>query len=337
MKYLFIIISAMTVFCSGAYAQSYSYSTVTITGVAKEPYDTVGLFPDVHHTKPIKTSRIDPQTRQYSITVNIKKDMVEYESGMNGVDLRFWQDKNQNGELDQNEEASGCHFVIMNPKTKQLTFEVYGGTTYTVNSKIFKYDYGCFLNDNIVQIKDLSHYTNYSNAPQEMRNNPEETAPVVDTLKSGFKVPILGVQRNGWVVIPGGHCSYVYNPKFVQLSLLEFEVIPFPSKIQGPAKIYSHPSTEAYIIQTLKAGYEMKGIGRVKDQPWIQVAPYKDSSVRGYVLEEAVVSNSPPSDTQLQKSQSPDSQSHDSQPVTQNKASDPVNKALGFLKNVIKF
>lgn len=118
------------------------YSSITISGIVKEPYDKVGLFTDEHAIKPNKVRHIDCRrhsSRQYTITIDIPTDMVT-DGNDYFINLRFWKDTNDNNITEQYEPSSASHFVVWNPQANEISLEVCKGPTYKIDAQSFKYD-----------------------------------------------------------------------------------------------------------------------------------------------------------------------------------------------------
>lgn len=286
MKYIISVLLGAILICSVVYSQTPKFSSITISGVAKEPYDKVSLFADGHAVKPLRTSIIDSKSRRYSITINAKKDMATYDSGDIGVDMRFWKDTNNNEEFDKDEKRSQCHFMLWDPKTKQMILQVYGGPTYKIDSSTFTYDYGRILTEEVIQVQGLDLYKNSSKTPLSIRDYPEATALELAKIEPNYTITLRGILHSGWVVTnPEG---YVYDPKFVKFSLMDFEVESDSGEfkaVQKDISVYTHPSTEADTLFTLKKGYILPITGQVKGQPWYQLEVFTDGT-KGYALKE---------------------------------------------------
>lgn len=277
------IIISLFIYCNNSLAKPLKhYSTITIYGTVGEPYDLVSLFREGGDNTPLRTVHIDPNSRKYCIRISVPDDM-----GWDGnkwfVDMRFWKDNNHSGIVDRTKDPfSGCHFICYNPKTKDITFEDYSyNKVYKINSS--SYEYSTLINK--ITLKYTYTYINRGDAPQTYFRLPSESSAVAGNIRPNHEVHVRGVTRDGWVVVGDEIQDHgcLYDPKFVQLSLMEFEVEPASGVINGPVNIFSHPSTEAQILTTLDKGYEMNIVGHVKGQSWYQVAPFtNDPTKKGY-------------------------------------------------------
>ncbi len=291
MRIIRSLVFLSVILCFGtAFAGPPPYSSITISGKAQEPLTKVGLFKDVRHTRPMAFSAIDKKTRDYSITVDVRKQMNSYGSGLIGVDMIFWNDKNDNGKRDKGEAKSSCHFVMWDSKKRKMVFQAYDGPTHYIKSNNFRYDYGYILTEEIIPLKNICEYVNYSKVKTPIQEKPDQNSKVLDSLKPRYAFPLRGVLRSGWVVLDCGINGFLYNPKFVQLSLVPFDVEPFSGKfvaLETDVPIYRQPSLEAEVISTLKKGYQKKIVGRVKGKDWYQLDPY------GYGRKGHIVSDNP--------------------------------------------
>jgi len=133
------IVSVMF-FCIVALAQSPPFSTITVTGEAKDVFNKVALFEKGSSKTPFKTESISSHDGKYSIGVNIPDDMRK-KGDFYYTDMRFWGDLNENGVMESNEPRSECHFIMWYPTTNKLELQVYKGPEYEIESSTFKYDY----------------------------------------------------------------------------------------------------------------------------------------------------------------------------------------------------
>jgi hypothetical protein len=133
------IVSAIFV-CNIALAQSPPFSTITISGQAKDIFNKVSLFEKGSSKTPFKTEYISSYDGEYSIDVDIPDDMRK-KGNYFYTDMRFWKDKNDNGRKDPGEPISQCHFIIWVPSYDKIFFQVYKGPKYEIDSSNFKYDY----------------------------------------------------------------------------------------------------------------------------------------------------------------------------------------------------
>jgi len=125
---------------SVAAAQSPPFSKLTITGKTKSVFNKVSLFESGSSKKPFKTEKIFYSDGEYSIKIDIPRDMKKKKNYMY-TDMRFWNDKNGNGQKDKGEERSECHFVMWYPESKEVYFKVYKGPRYKITSSTFVYNY----------------------------------------------------------------------------------------------------------------------------------------------------------------------------------------------------
>jgi hypothetical protein len=132
-KILLVISFVIFFMFSMATAKSPPYSKLTITGKTKKVFNKVSLFESGGSKKPFKTEKIFDSDGEYSITVHIPRDMKQKNNYMY-TDMRFWNDKNNNGRRDKGEEISECHFVMWYPESDKLYLKVYKGPQYKVTS-----------------------------------------------------------------------------------------------------------------------------------------------------------------------------------------------------------
>jgi hypothetical protein len=126
--------------CNMALAQSPPFSSITIFGETIDLYNKVSLFEKGSSKTPFKTEYISSYDGKYSIEVDIPDDMRRHDDYLY-TDMRFWNDKNDNGRRDPGEPISQCHFIIWIPSYNKILFQVYKGPKYEIDSSHFRYDY----------------------------------------------------------------------------------------------------------------------------------------------------------------------------------------------------
>lgn len=141
----------------------------------------------------------------------------------------------------------------------------------------------------VVNVPGLGQYANRGQLPVDVLMYPDASSPVVADLEPGFSLSAEGVTETGYVVVRPFNNQppcFILDAKFVKFSLMKIEVLPASGRFEaraGNVSIYAHPNEEAEVLTTLKKGYAVGITGRVKGQPWIQVAPFTNG-VKGYVI-----------------------------------------------------
>ena len=120
--------------------QSPPFKTATIAGKTKGPYNRVSLFEKGSSKTPFKTEKISEPDKAYRIVVNIPKDMRQKDDYFY-TDMRFWEDKNDNGIKDSGEHISECHFIIWIPSSKVVYLKIYKAKRYKFRKPFIEYDY----------------------------------------------------------------------------------------------------------------------------------------------------------------------------------------------------
>jgi len=133
-----VLISAFLL-CNIVLAESPPFSSITMTGETRDIYNKVSIFKSAPKT-PDKTENISAGNGRYRIDIDIPADMRKKDDYY-FADMRFWQDKNDNGIIDRGESLSRCHFIIWVPSDNKIYLQVYKGPKYEINSSNYTYDY----------------------------------------------------------------------------------------------------------------------------------------------------------------------------------------------------
>jgi hypothetical protein len=134
------ILCAVSAFCFNTNQSSEPpFPSITISGELNDKYDRVSLFTDGSAGAPLKTEYVKSSGR-YSITIYLPEDLKENDNYYS-IDMRFWKDKNDNGERDSTDSYSQCHFIIWDPQSGKVFLKVYKGQRYEITSSDFEYDY----------------------------------------------------------------------------------------------------------------------------------------------------------------------------------------------------
>jgi hypothetical protein len=142
LRFLLISLCTLILFLSSnALAQTPPLKFITISGNTDTKFNKVSLFEGGASVEPLKTQEISEYSGgQYSINVDIPADMKKKENYY-FTDMRFWNDKNQNGSKDSNEPASECHFIMWVPALNKIYMQVYEGEKYPIEYSNFYYQY----------------------------------------------------------------------------------------------------------------------------------------------------------------------------------------------------
>jgi len=139
-RFFLLLIILIISFSNVVIAQSPPFSTITISGTTDDIYDKVSLFESGSSKIPIKTEDVSSGDGNFSIAVDIQKDMRQ-KGDYFYTDMRFWQDENSNGTKDSGEKRSECHFIIWVPASNKVYLQVYKGPKYEIDSSLFEYNY----------------------------------------------------------------------------------------------------------------------------------------------------------------------------------------------------
>ena len=138
MRFSLIVLCSWILLSTNALAQSPPLKRITISGDTTSDFNMVSLFEGGDSVEPIKTQEISGG--HYSIDVKIPDDMNKKDNYYS-TDMRFWNDKNQNGIKDNDELASQCHFIVWIPALNQIYMQVYEGKRYPIKYSNFYYQY----------------------------------------------------------------------------------------------------------------------------------------------------------------------------------------------------
>jgi len=130
---LFILVSLNETF-----AKSPPFKSLEIKGKTDDKFDYVSLFRSGKEVRPYKFTHVN--SVWYSIKIKIPKDMTD-KGEYYITDMRFWGDKNGNGQWDSGEPRSQCHFIIWDKKSNKIILQVYDGPEYEITKSTFTYDY----------------------------------------------------------------------------------------------------------------------------------------------------------------------------------------------------
>ncbi|HEX7034803.1 MAG TPA: hypothetical protein VF210_03470 [Pseudomonadales bacterium] len=144
-----------------------------------------------------------------------------------------------------------------------------------------------------VRRPSLTVFTNHGNVPVPVRALPDDRAPMLDQLTTGYQLPASGVVPGSpWIEVepwgPQGPKAYVNAPLEAKLAMLDFQVRPVGGHVVAETRdleIRSHPVSDAPIIDTLPQGYQVRKSGEVQvdGRIWDEVLPFTDNT-KGYVL-----------------------------------------------------
>ena len=114
------------------------FNAVTISGTTPTAFNKVSLFESGGTELPFTTEMISDG--KYSITISIPSDMKNRGDHFL-TDMRFWNDTNENGFLDDSEPRSQCHFIIWVPSADLVYMQIYKGARHIFKSSAFQYNY----------------------------------------------------------------------------------------------------------------------------------------------------------------------------------------------------
>ena len=142
----------------------------------------------------------------------------------------------------------------------------------------------------VTKVSGLERYSNKSDTKADVLSFPSRKGFILTDLSPGYGLTALGVTDNGYVVVKpyrDNTRGYIYNPDFVELSRLEYDIVPKQGSFAANNQAYtimSHPSAKADVLTTLKKGYAIKQIGItvVSGEEWDVVKPYADNT-KGFV------------------------------------------------------
>ena len=121
------------------FSQEPPFSVLEISGAATKKYNKVALFKDGSDRNGKSISRLMGASGYYSMTINLKKDMIK-KGNSYSIDLRFWKDDDDNDIRDKGEYSSMCNFIIWVPALNKVFLQPYNGKRVEITSSTFEYN-----------------------------------------------------------------------------------------------------------------------------------------------------------------------------------------------------
>ena len=134
------IVAAAIFYFNLVFAEAPPFSSLTISGKVAEDYNKVALFEKGSSKTPLKTGYISKDTGTYQIIIDLSKDFP-LKDLYSYIDLRFWDDKNDNGIKEGDESISECHLIVWIPATSKIYFKICDGSNVDIKSPSLIYDY----------------------------------------------------------------------------------------------------------------------------------------------------------------------------------------------------
>jgi hypothetical protein len=135
---IFVVFLLLIVIPIETPAQGPPFNRLEIKGKTNERFNRVSLFSSGSDVRPYKTAHVT--SGLYSLIIDIPQDM--HAKGKYYItDMRFWEDINDNGNVDSGESKSQCHFIIWEIKSSRISMQIYKGPELEIPKSTFEYYY----------------------------------------------------------------------------------------------------------------------------------------------------------------------------------------------------